>query len=58
MPVFRRSASLSHVVDVNADALFCVGNLALLNKVYCSIGNFVFHCVSLLKNRVVTCSTV
>ena len=38
-------------------ALFCVGNLALSNKVYCRYGKLVFHCVSLLKNRVV-CTVV
>ena len=51
MLVFRRSTSLGHVVDVNADVyhvLFCVGNLASLNKVYCSYGKVVFQCVTLL----------
>ena len=45
---YMRSTSLRHVVDVTADAnhmlLFCVGNQALLNKMYCSYGKFAFRC--------------
>ena len=44
---FMPSTSLGHMVNVTAEcqpyALFCVGNLALLNKVHCSYGKVVFN---------------
>ena len=54
--VFRRSTSHGHVVDVTADAkhlLYFV--LATLSyRIKCiAVMEIVFHCVSLLKNRVV-----